>query len=318
MVRFRDDGPEIEDFKSAVVAGLGGTPKTLPCKFFYDKAGSELFDRICELEEYYPTRTELGLLADHGAEVAALSGEACHVIEFGSGSGVKSRLLLDSLDQPAAYTAIDISRQHLLDAAGEVAAAFPGVAVEAICADYTRDPPIRSEVGDREGIRVGFFPGSTIGNFTPVEAAAFLRHAARTLGSGALMLVGVDLKKDEDVLVAAYNDREGVTAAFNENLLVRINRELDGDFDLASFDHEAVYNGGLGRIEMHLVSARSQTVRVDGHGFDFRAGETIHTENSYKFTMEEFRRLADSSGYRTVRAWTDAAGMFSLHFLRVT
>ncbi len=317
MLSFRDDGPEVEDFRTAVVAGLQRAPKTLPCKFFYDRAGSELFDRICELDEYYPTRTEVGLLERHGPEIAAAAGENCHVIEFGTGASTKIRILLSSLRRPLAYTAIDISRQHLLEAAGEVAAAFPHVAVDAICADYTREPLV--ETGDRcgKGVRLGFFPGSTIGNLTPSEARGFLRVAARTLGAGAMMLVGVDLKKDESVLLPAYNDGDGVTAAFNMNLLARINRELDGDFDLSSFNHDAVYNRDLGRVEMHLVSARAQTVRLDGRAFDFEEGETIHTENSYKFTVAEFRGMAAEAGYEALAAWTDRRALFSIHLLRV-
>ena len=317
LVQFRDDGPEIEDFKTAVIDGLSGTPKTLPCKFFYDKAGSELFDRICLLEEYYPTRTELGLLERHGAELAALIGAGCHVIEFGSGSSTKIRLLLSALERPNAYTAIDISGEHLVEAAGALAEIFPDVTVDAICADYTEIMEIAVAEGGQDGLRVGFFPGSTIGNFTPGEARAFLERAAGTLGPGAAMLLGVDLKKDEGILIPAYNDREGVTAAFNENLLVRINRELDGNFDLAAFRHGAIYNRELGRIEMHLVSQRPQTVTIDGHAFDFAADETIHTENSHKYSIEDFQTLARDAGYRPVSVWTDENAMFSVHFLRV-
>ncbi len=316
-IRFRDDGPQVEDFKAAVLAGLSGKPKTLPCKFFYDKAGSELFDRICALEAYYPTRTEIGLLERHGPEFAEIIGSFCHVIEFGSGSSVKIRLLLAALDRPGAYTAIDISRAHLIEAAGRIADGFPDLAVEAICADYTRGVAVGAAAEAADGMRVGFFPGSTIGNFTPEEARDFLALVAGTLGKGAVLLIGVDLKKDEALLIAAYNDHEGISAAFNENLLVRINRELGGDFDLAGFSHDAPYNRGLGRIEMHLVSTRPQTVHVDGHAFAFGEGESIHTENSYKYTIEEFRGLARSAGFEPISAWTDAGAMFSIHFLGV-
>ena len=315
-IRFRDEGPETDDFKSEVMANLSRERKSLPCKFFYDQTGSALFDRICELDEYYPTRTEIALLDRHGQEFAELSGPACHVIEFGSGSSVKVRLLLDRLDEPATYTAIDISREHLIDAAIALAEEFPDLDVEAVCADYTQ--PLRmGRANGGGGRRLGFFPGSTIGNFSPDEARAFLERSAETIGPGGSMLIGVDLKKDEDTLIAAYNDREGVTAAFNGNLLVRINRELDGDFDLASFSHDAVYDREHGRIEMHLVSDRDQTVRVGDRSFEFRAGETIHTENSYKYGVGQFQALCREAGYEPVQAWTDPDRMFSLHYLNV-
>ena len=315
-IRFRDEGPEIGDFKTEVIENLSREQKSLPCKFLYDKKGSTLFDRICELDEYYPTRTEIALLDRHGEEFAELSGPSCHLIEFGSGSSVKVRLLLDRLDEPAAYTAIDISRDHLIDAASALAEEFPEIEVEAVWADYTQPLRLERENGNA-GRRLGFFPGSTIGNFAPDEAHAFLERSAETIGPGGSMLIGVDLKKDEDTLVAAYNDREGVTAAFNENLLARINRELEGDFDLSAFSHDAVYNRQHGRIEMHLVSGRDQTARVGDRSFDFRAGETIHTENSYKYSIEQFQGLCREARYEPVKAWTDPDGMFSLHFLNV-
>ena len=315
-IRFRDEGPEIGDFKTEVIENLSREQKSLPCKFLYDKQGSTLFDRICELDEYYPTRTEIALLDRHGEEFAELSGPSCHLIEFGSGSSVKVRLLLDRLDEPAAYTAIDISRDHLIDAASALAEEFPEIDVEAVWADYTQPLRLERENGNA-GRRLGFFPGSTIGNFAPDEAHAFLERSAETIGPGGPMLIGVDLKKDEDTLVAAYNDREGVTAAFNENLLARINRELEGDFDLSAFSHDAVYNRQHGRIEMHLVSGRDQTARVGDRSFDFRAGETIHTENSYKYSIEQFQGLCREARYEPVKAWTDPDGMFSLHFLNV-
>ena len=315
-IRFRDEGPETGDFKTEIIENLSRERKTLPCKFLYDKTGSALFDRICELDEYYPTRTEIALLERHGGEFAALSGPACHVIEFGSGSSVKVRLLLDRLQEPATYTAIDISRDHLIDATSALAEEFPELDVEAVWADYTQPLAMDRENG-HGGRRLGFFPGSTIGNFSPDEAHGFLERSAETIGPGGSMLIGVDLKKDEETLVAAYNDREGVTAAFNENLLVRINRELDGDFDLSAFSHDAVYNREHGRIEMHLVSERDQTARVGERCFDFTAGETIHTENSYKYSIEQFQELCREARYEPVQAWTDPDGMFSLHYLNV-
>ena len=316
QIRFRDEGPEIEDFKTEVIENLSRERKTLPCKFFYDRTGSALFDRICVLDEYYPTRTEIALLERHGEEFAELSGPACHVIEFGSGSSVKVKLLLDKLDEPSTYTAIDISREHLIDATTALAEEFPALDVEAVWADYTQ--PLRmGRKNGANGRRLGFFPGSTIGNFSPEEAHEFLERSAETIGPGGSMLIGVDLKKDEDTLIAAYNDREGVTAAFNENLLARINRELDGDFNLAAFSHDAVYNRDRGRIEMHLVSERDQTARVGDRSFEFRAGETIHTENSYKYSIEQFQGLCREACYEPVQAWTDPDRLFSLHYLNV-
>lgn len=316
QVRFRDEGPEIEDFKTEVIENLSRERKTLPCKFFYDQTGSALFDRICELDEYYPTRTEISLLERHGEEFAELSGPACHVIEFGSGSSVKVKLLLDKLDEPATYTAIDISKEHLIDSTAVLAGEFPDVEVEAVWADYTQ--PLRmGQTNGAAGRRLGFFPGSTIGNFSPDEAHEFLERSAETIGPGGSMLIGVDLKKDEDTLIAAYNDRDGVTAAFNENLLARINRELDGDFNLAAFSHDAVYNREQGRIEMHLVSEREQTARVGDRSFEFSAGETIHTENSYKYSIEQFQGLCREARYKPIQAWTDPDRLFSLHYLDV-
>ena len=315
-IRFRDEGPEIGDFKTEVIENLSRERKSLPCKFFYDRTGSALFDRICGLDEYYPTRTEIALLERHGEEFAELSGPACHVIEFGSGSSVKVKLLLDRLEEPATYTAIDISKEHLIDATSALAEEFPDLDVEAVWADYTQPLKMERENGSA-GRRLGFFPGSTIGNFSPDEAHAFLERSAETLGLGGSMLIGVDLKKDEDRLIAAYNDREGVTAAFNQNLLVRINRELDGDFDLAGFSHDAVYNRAHGRIEMHLVSDRDQTARVGDRCFEFKAGETIHTENSYKYGIGQFQGLCREAGFEPVEAWTDRDRLFSLHYLDV-
>lgn len=311
ITAFHDLEPELEDFEAAVLAGLGGDAKTLPCKFFYDQEGSRLFDRICTLDEYYPTRTEIALLDRRADEIAALMGEGCHLIEFGSGSSVKIRILLAA---PAAYTAVDISRDHLLAAAGQLAGDFPSIEVIAVCADYTRPFDAPRPRARPDAKRVGFFPGSTIGNFTRAEAVAFLA-TARGILDGGDMLIGVDLKKDAALLDAAYDDAQGVTAAFNLNLLARINRELGGDFDLAAFAHRAFYNETEGRIEMHLVSARRQHATVAGRTFDFDAGETIHTENSYKYSIAEFQALARCAGFEPLHAWTDADDLFSIHYL---
>jgi L-histidine Nalpha-methyltransferase len=317
IAAFHDLEPEIEDFETAVLDGLSGTPKTLPCKFFYDQEGSRLFDRICELPEYYTTRTEIALLEARAGEMARLMGPRCHVIEFGSGSSIKIRTLLDAMDEPAACTAVDISRDHLLASAEDLADEYPDVEITALCADYTEPFDVPTPVSHPRARRVGFFPGSTIGNFTPDEAAEFLLMAASLLSGGDL-LIGVDLKKDPARLQAAYDDSQGVTAAFNLNLLTRINRELGGDFDLGGFAHEALYNQELGRVEMHLRSLRRQTVTIGRRDFDFRADETIHTENSHKFSIAEFRALAARAGFTTLHSWTDPEELFSVHYLRAS
>ncbi len=317
LVAFYDLEPEVEDFEAAVIAGLSASPRTLPCKYFYDQRGSALFDRICELEEYYVTRTEIALLERHAAEMAGLMGRGCHLIELGSGSPRKVPLLLDALGDAAAYTAIDISRDHLLASTTALAAARPDVEIGAVCADYTRSldlPPLKSRPDSK---RVVYFPGSSVGNFAPDEARAFLRRIADMVRQGGELMIGVDLKKDPDILHAAYNDSEGVTAAFNMNLLVRINAELDGSFDLGAFSHEAFYDADEGRIEMHLRSLAAQVAGVAGHQFNFAEGERIHTENSYKYAVEEFQILAGDAGFSPLHVWIDDACLFSIHYLRV-
>ncbi len=314
---FHDFAPEPGDFLSALVAGLSAPRKSLPCRFFYDKRGSALFDRICELPEYYITRTENALLRDVSGEIAELAGPRAHLIEFGSGSSRKIRTLLDAFAQPRAYTAIDISRQHLLQSTNAVAADYPSVAVSAVCADYTRPlelPGLETASGARP---VAFFPGSSIGNFSHPEAREFLANVAAMLTpAGGDLLIGVDLKKDIAVLEAAYNDSAGVTADFNLNLLARANTELGADFDLAAFRHQAIYNAEEGRIEMYLFSTRAQQVTVGGHGFHFADGEAVHTENSHKYSIVDFRDLARSAGFRPVASWTDTDQLFSIHYLR--
>ncbi len=317
LQQLQDLEPTVEEFRDSVLAGLGSTPKTLPCKFFYDAEGSRLFDRICELPEYYPTRTELGLLAERAAEIAALAGPRVGLVEFGSGAGVKIRLLLAALAEPAVYVPVDISRNHLLAAASSLAQDCPGLRIAPVCADYTNAFALPHLAGVRPLRHVGFFPGSTIGNFTPSEATDFLRGTARLLGPGSMMVVGVDLPKDAAVLQAAYDDRQGVTAAFNLNLLRRINRELGGDFDIGAFAHEARWNPQESRVEMHLVSRVRQSVRLGSYRFRFEPGETIHTENSYKYGLDVFAHLARAAGYAPVAAWTDKDGLFSVHVLEV-
>ena len=315
LAAFVDLETIVEDFETAVVAGLSATPKTLPCKFFYDQAGSELFSRICELDEYYPTRTEVGLLRRISGNIARLMGPDCHLIEFGSGDGIKVRLLLDAVNALAGYTAVDISRDHLKRSAEDLARLYPDIEIAAICADYTKPFDVPPPSAKADARRVGFFPGSTIGNFTPAEAVEFLRTAAKLLEGGDL-IIGVDLKKDIARLESAYNDSEGVTAAFNLNLLARINRELSGDFIIDAFEHRAHYDPVAGRIEMHLISRRDQFVTFGGRRFDFVAGETIHTENSYKYAIEEFREVAANAGFKVVGGWTDDENLFSIHYLR--
>lgn len=316
LERLQDLEPSRDEFRASVIAGLSAPRKTLPCKFFYDAEGSRLFDRICELPEYYPTRTEFRILEARAPKIARLLGPHARVVEFGSGAGTKIRLLLAALDRPAAYVPVDISRSHLLAAATELARDFPNLRVAPVCTDYTQPFALPAIPGLAPQINAGFFPGSTIGNFTPEEAVAFLTRARRLLGPGSVLIIGVDLVKDEAVLNAAYNDAAGITDAFNLNLLHRINRELGGTFDVRGFTHHAFWNREDGRIEMHLVSRRRQTVEIGGHFFDFASGETIHTENSYKYTIDRFRALARKAGYVPSEAWTDAADLFSLHMLK--
>ncbi len=315
ITAFHDFEPVLDDFQTAVVAGLSGGSKSLPCKFLYDEEGSRLFDRICELEEYYPTRTETRILRDYANEISELAGSARHLIEFGSGSSIKVRILLNALARPAAYTALDISRDHLLRSAASLAGEYAGLDVIAVCADYTRRFEMPRLAGRPDATRVGFFPGSTIGNFTPEEAVDFLANALDLLDGGDL-LIGVDLKKDAGILNAAYNDSLGVTDAFNLNLLTRINRELGGGFDVTAFTHHAFYNPDQGRVELYIVSGKQQSVRVAHQEFNFTEGERIHTEYSYKYSVEEFQDLAARAGFRPAQAWVDDNNLFSVHYLR--
>jgi dimethylhistidine N-methyltransferase len=310
---FIDLSPPEERFRDALGAGLSARPKRIPCKFLYDERGSALFEAICRTPEYYPTRTETAILEESADEIAALVGRHAAIVEFGSGSSRKVRILLDALEDAAAYVSIDISRDYLLHEAAAVKRDYPRLQVTAICADYTRGlslPPL-----DNVARHVAFFPGSTIGNFEPDEAVEFLRRVAAMVGRGGMLLVGVDLKKEKAVLDAAYNDREGVTADFNLNLLQRANEELGADFDLARFEHEAFYNEAEGRIELYLRSLANQEVTVGSRRFWFQAGERIHTEHSYKYSLAEFGRLARAGGFVPVRSWTDPEALFSVHLL---
>lgn len=302
-------GPD-PDFFADVVAGLSLPQKALPPKYFYDAAGSRLFERICRLPEYYLTRAELALTRRHLGSIVRFAGRGCELIEYGSGESLKTRLLIRAL-RPAAYLPVDISAAALREATRRLTREFPWLRIVALHGDFSRPmelPPSKKR-------RIVYFPGSTIGNLTPEEAHAFL---SMTRGQAARMLLGVDLKKDANVLHAAYNDSRRVTAAFNLNLLARINRELGADFALQRFSHYAFYNAALGRIEMHLVSLARQSVRIGRHRFAFDAGESIHTENSYKYSAEDFRALAADAGFAGKKVWMDRQGLFALHGLLAT
>jgi dimethylhistidine N-methyltransferase len=312
LLATRDDAAFCRD----LLAGLSKTPRSVAPKYFYDAQGSALFDRICELPEYYPTRTERRILERHGREMAEVIGPQSDIIEFGAGSLEKIRVLLQSFDAralPSRYFPIDISADHLEQAARRLHAQCPWLHVRPVAADYMQEDQLAA-LDAATGRRVGFFPGSTIGNFDREEAMAFLRLAARLLEGGGL-LVGVDLVKDPQILHRAYNDAQGVTAAFNLNLLQRANTELSADFDLDRFVHYAFYDPRHARIEMHLLSRCAQTVHVAGRDFSFAEGESLHTENSHKFTIEGFRKLAVTAGFRPGPVWTDEARLFSVHWL---
>jgi dimethylhistidine N-methyltransferase len=300
-------------FARDVIAGLTARPKRLSPKYFYDQIGAQLFEDITALPEYYLTRCELQILRERAPDIARFFPADSALIEFGSGSSKKVRILLAATPTIAAYVPVDISSQMLIQEAEELRRDYPRLAVLPVEADFTQ--PFSLPAAAAGMAHTGFFPGSTIGNFEPHEACAFLRHAGRMLGRGAALIIGVDLVKDPSILNAAYNDAAGLTAKFNLNLLARINRELNGNFDLASFDHHAFYNRERHRIEMHLVSKKRQKVSVAGRAVEFRAGETIHTENSYKYTLEYFTALARGSGWTAVAAWTDAGANFSIHAL---
>lgn len=307
--------PPEEDFSTDMVKALSSRPRCLSPKHFYDEQGSALFDRICELPEYYPTRTELALLQRHALEIAEFMGPDAEIVEFGAGSLQKIRLLLDAMDAPRCYVPIDISGTHLSSAARALQHSYPALDVHPVVGDYTG--PLRLPAMHRNSNRrVGFFPGSTIGNLCPAEALSFLKQARHILRGGGLLL-GVDLIKDPAILHAAYNDSQGVTAAFNRNVLSRANRELDANFDIDAFAHSAFYNAPLQRIEMHLMSLRSQRVRVCNQAFSFAQGETLHTESSYKYTVDGLQTMAAKTGFEFGAVWTDPENQFCLCWLQV-
>jgi dimethylhistidine N-methyltransferase len=299
-------------FARDVIGDLSRAPKRLSPKYFYDSTGSELFEQITLLPEYYPTRTELSILREQGGAISAMIPAGAALVEFGAGSTTKVRLLLGEC-RLGAYVPVDISGDFLNAQAEALRADYPTLAIHPVTADFTA--PFELPEAVREMPKVGFFPGSTLGNFEPREACTFLKSARAILGKGARMVIGVDLEKDERTLYDAYNDTAGVTARFNLNVLHRINRELGGDFDVGAFVHRAIYNHDRHRIEMHLISKKALTAEVLGKKFSFRPGESIHTESSYKYSIDRFAVLARVSGWRLLESWTDEAGLFSVHAL---
>ena len=311
LARAQQAAPPEESFADSLFAGLGKAPKEIACKYFYDQEGSQLFERICTLPEYYQTRTETLLLASHAEEIAQLMGRDIEIVEFGAGASQKVRILLDT-GHVGAYSPLDISGDYLREVVMNLAADYPALTLRPLIGDFTRPLEIPPLIGSSR--RAGFFPGSTIGNFRPDAAMCLLRRMRGMLEGGGL-LIGVDLVKDPARLHAAYNDRAGVTALFNKNLLARANRELGADFDLDAFAHYAPYSPAAHRIEMYLVSLRRQSVSLMGQRFDFVAGEAIHTEDSHKYTIESFREMAARAGFRPRAVWTDPERLFSLHWL---
>ncbi len=299
-----------------VLCGLTASRKTLPPKLFYDDEGARLFEQICTLDEYYLTRTELSILRASVGEIAERVGPRAALVEYGSGAGVKVRLLLDALSAPAAYVPIDISHEQLSRVASELAGDYPSVAIRPLCADYTR--PLSLPHLPEHDRRLAFFPGSTIGNFHPAEAAAFLRRIRRTVGTGGTLLLGVDRRKDPAILNAAYDDRAGVTAAFNLNVLRRINRELGANFDLSRFRHRAFFNETAGRVEMHLEATVAHEVDVGGTRIAFARGETIWTESSYKYDRDQLATVTTAAGFSIEKLWTDGDDRFWVALLIVS
>ena len=307
---------DVSEFEADVLEGLRAIPKHVPAKYFYDAAGSQLFERITELPEYYPTRCEISILRDRGADIAKRIPAGAALVEFGSGSSKKARILLSVAPKLAAYVPVDICGEMIEQEAAELRSDFPPLKVLPVTADICK-PFELPEEAKQAAVRIGFFPGSTIGNFEPHEASGFLRNAANILGPGSSLIVGADLIKSADVLNAAYNDAQGVTAQFNLNLLTRINRELGGTFQLSTFEHHAFYNRERHRVEMHLASLKRQKVRVAGETIEFRAGETLHTENSYKYSVESLAALARGVGWLPLGAWTDTHKFFSIQALKL-
>lgn len=309
--RLIEAGPEIGELRRDVLRGLSSPRKAIPPKWLYDARGSALYELICEQPEYYPARTEMGILERHAEEIAGAIGPDALVFEYGTGSGRKTALLLDALERPVAYLPVDIAPEALAGAAAELARRFPRLSVRPVVADFTEGVTL-PEVEAPFARRLAFFPGSTIGNFDPPEAVGLLRRLGSEAGPGGALLIGVDLPKDEGTLVRAYDDARGVTAAFDLNLLARIDRELGADFRLSAFRHRSAWNRRLSRVEMHLESLEAQRVQVAGSSFTFRAGETIHSESAYKWAPGAFDTLAAIAGWELVRTWTDPRAWFSV------
>ncbi len=309
----RISAPEAADFLADVIAGLSAKPRSLPCKYFYDERGAALFQKICELPEYYITRTEIDILDRNRADIASGLGPNIELIGLGTGAGTKTRILIEALESPAVYIPVDISEKQLRESNALFRKIFPDLEILPVCADYLQ--PVVLPSPRRKALRnVVYFPGSTIGNFEPNEAVEFLRRIAAVCGENGGLLIGVDLKKDVNVIATAYNDSAGVTAQFNLNLLERISRELGADFDVDQWQHRAIYNSSAGRIEMHLISEIDQFVHVDERKFHFRRGEKIITEFSYKYAPEEFAALAGHAGFKFIRMWTDEARLFGVFY----
>jgi len=306
----------IENFREEVLAGLSKSPRQLPCKFFYDERGAQLFQQICDLPEYYITRTEIEILRLHGADMAKALGPQIELIGLGTGAGTKARILLEELRDPLVYVPIDISKEQLEKSSARFREMFPGLQILPVCADYLEpfELPLPRRLSSRSVI---YFPGSTIGNFEPEAASEFLARLVELAGDGGGLLIGVDLQKDRHVLERAYNDSAGVTAQFNKNLLARINRELDADFDLNRWQHHAIYNSTEGRIEIYLISDNEQAVHIGAREFQFRAGEEVLTEYSYKHTVPGFIELARDAGFQFVQVWTDDARWFGVFYFTV-
>ena len=312
--QFFNQHPEQSDIQADIIAGLSASEPYISAKYFYDEIGSRLFEKICQTEQYYPTRTEVGIIRDNIDSIVEILGKNCLLIEPGSGDSYKVRLLLDAL-RPIAYLPIDISQHYLQDEAKKLAEEFTWLNVHAICADFTQKLALPYEVEATN--KVAFFPGSTIGNFLPEQAVEVLREIKTMVGEKGGLLIGVDLRKDTAILNAAYNDEETYTEQFNKNLLVRINRELNANFDLQQFKHHAFFNEEKSRIEMHLVSLQDQQVNIKGNTFDFKKEQSIFTEYSHKYSTEEFQQLADKAGFELVKTWVDDKKLFSVHYLQV-
>jgi dimethylhistidine N-methyltransferase len=305
-----------DHFLNEVLAGLRSHPKKVSPKYFYDERGSELFEKICEAPEYYPTRTETRILEKSMHEISSALGSHCVLYEFGSGASTKTKILLDAMEQPEAYLPIDISESFLLNSADKLRELYPRLKIVPICADFTLPLP-REKISLGLAKKAGFLPGSTLGNFSPEEANHFLSSVSTLLGKNGLLLVGIDLVKDIHVLEAAYNDSQGYTALFNLNFLHRLRNELSAKLKVSDFQHLAFYNSKMNRIEMHLVSKTEQTIEIAGQAIHFARGESIHTENSYKYTPHSFEELAAGSGFETLNMWTDEQGYFGVFLLRV-